>query len=148
MRTLISIILVILCIPAFSQGYKDFEAPEGKKKEPIPRSVVIDDYIEKYSHLDYPETYLISSRSCMYLSWGFGAASAGFFYASMLNDEPDQLLYVASGCFALTSLIFGVKSVVHIGRAGKAMRLERYKNEKKELSLYVNPQSVGFKLTF
>lgn len=142
------ILFVILSIPVFSQGYKEYDIQGKTDKEQISESVIIDNYIERYSHLKNPEEYLIASRRSKYISWASVTVATGIFALNSINDKPDNILNITSGVLAMASMVFEIRSVILIGTAGKAMKLERYRDKSKQISLYANPQSAGIKLTF
>lgn len=143
MKTLFTTLLILATLNCFSQKYGFTQADKLTDTAKVDQS-----FIEENISLKHPGEYLISARNSKMLTWAFALASGGFMYANSKADEPDSKFMIASGAFAAMAVIFEVRSVILIGKAGKSMEVERIKEKQKALSLYANPASAGIKLTF
>lgn len=144
MRTTILILLLgISVLPVYSQHYGYIDTNTS-----VDSTNAESKFLERNGNLTHPGQYLIKSYNSKLLSWTFMVVSGAFAYGSTKVDDPDHMFLIAGGVFSAMAIFFEVRSVILIGKAGKAMEVERLKEKKKVLSFYANPQSVGLKLTF
>ncbi|MFV0272424.1 MAG: hypothetical protein ACK5HZ_12290 [Macellibacteroides fermentans] len=155
MKKLFVLLLTLLVVvPTFAQekksslvGRKLFETvdeAEYRKKQEAKGVVVINDGSKDWEQLS-AGYFLRKSSSEFMTAIGCAAGAAAFGAGSALIEEKDAqtALLVGSGLCAISSIVFGVKGVVSLGKAGKAM-------DREKPSAYIQPskQGVGLCLNF